>query len=49
MLDTKHLGWFYASEPLIEELLATGLCTVAGPLAPISFDTAGQLADPLPA
>jgi hypothetical protein len=49
MLDTKHLGWFYASEPLIEELLATGLCTVAGPLAPINFDTAGQLADPLPA
>lgn len=49
MLDTKHLEWFYASEPLIDELLATGRCTVTKPLAPIGFDAAGQLTDPLPA
>jgi hypothetical protein len=49
MLDTKHLEWFYASEPLLEELLATGTCTVTGSLAPVAFDTAGQLVDPLPA
>lgn len=49
IVDTKHLGWFYASEPLIEELLGTGRCTLAGPPAPIGFDSAGQLVDPLPA
>ena len=33
ILDTKHLGWFYASEPLLTELLATGQCEVAGSVA----------------
>jgi hypothetical protein len=48
MLDTKHLEWFYASEPLLAELLATGDCEVAGPLAPIGFDASGRLTDILP-
>lgn len=48
MLDTKHLEWFYASEPLLEELLATGFCEVVGPVAPIGFDSSGMLTDSLP-
>lgn len=40
--DTKHLGVFYASEPLLEELLATGLCRIAGDLEEIAFDNAGM-------
>lgn len=48
MLDTKHLEWFYASEPLLAELVATGHCEVASPVIPIGFDAAGQLIDPLP-
>jgi hypothetical protein len=48
LLDTKHLEWFYASEPLLPELLATGSCEVAGPLARIGFSAAGELTDPLP-
>lgn len=46
--DTKHLEWFYASEPLLAELLATGICEVAGPVAPIGFDEVGNLTDVLP-
>jgi hypothetical protein len=49
LLDTKHLEWFYASEPLLAELQATGRCVVASPVAPIGFDAEGQLSDPLPA
>jgi len=49
MRDTKHLEWFYATEPLLAELVATGACEVAGPLVPIGFDAAGQLTDLLPA
>ncbi len=48
MLDTKHLEWFYASEPLVDELLATGACELAGPLTPIRFDAAGRFTDALP-
>jgi hypothetical protein len=48
MLDTKHLEWFYASEPLLAELVATGHCEVTSPVIPIGFDAAGQLIDPLP-
>ena len=48
LLDTKHLEWFYASEPLLAELLATGSCEVAGPLAAVGFDAAGRLNDTLP-
>lgn len=43
--DTKHLDRFYASEPLIPELLATGLCEVVGALHPIGFDGNGMLLD----
>jgi hypothetical protein len=48
LLDTKHVEWFYASEPLLAELLATGRCVVTSPIAPIGFDAEGQLSDPLP-
>ncbi len=48
LADTKHMEWFYASEPLLAELLATGRCALAGPVAPIGFDAEGQLSDPLP-
>lgn len=48
MLDTKHLEWFYASEPLLAELVATGHCVVTSPVAPIGFDSGGQLIDPFP-
>jgi hypothetical protein len=47
MLDTKHLEWFYASEPLLAELLATGRCEMASRVTPIGFDATGQLTDPL--
>jgi len=46
--DTKHLEWFYASEPLLAELLATGTCDVAGPVRPIGFDAEGNFTDVLP-
>lgn len=46
--DTKHLGWIYASEPLLPELLATGACEVVSEPRPIGFDPAGQLTDELP-
>ena len=49
LLDTKHLEWFYASEPLLAELRATGSCEVVSPSAPIGFNTAGRLTDILPA
>lgn len=48
MLDTKHLEWFYASEPLVAELLATGVCELAGPVMPIGFDASGRFTDDLP-
>ena len=46
--DTKHLEWFYASEGLLPELLATGRCRVERPPAPIRFDAMGNLTDILP-
>ena len=49
LLDTKHLEWFYASEPLLAELLATGSCEMAGTVAPIGFDADGRFTDSLPA
>jgi hypothetical protein len=48
LLDTKHLEWFYASEPLLAELVAAGSCEVAGPAGPIGFDPDGRLTDILP-
>ncbi len=48
LMDTKHLEWFYASEPLLPELVATGSCEIAGAVAPIGFDATGHLTDILP-
>jgi hypothetical protein len=45
--DTKHLELLYVSAAALPELLATGRCEVMRPPAPIAFDSAGMLADPL--
>lgn len=49
ILDTKHLGWFYASAALVPELVEGGRCEIVGSLAPIGFDAEGALTDALPA
>jgi hypothetical protein len=49
ILDTKHLEWFYASEPLLDELKRTGSCEVVGDIRPMAFDSDGQFVDDLPA
>jgi hypothetical protein len=49
ILDTKHLEWFYASEPLLDELSRTGTCEVVGDARPIDFDPDGRLVDDFPA
>jgi hypothetical protein len=49
LVDTKHLEWFYASEPLLAELSATGVCEIVGAPAPIGFDARGRFTDALPA
>ena len=49
ILDTKHLGWLYASAALLPELIAGGRCEIVGRLAPIGFDVEGALTDALPA
>jgi len=43
--DTKHLEWFYASEPLIAELQQGASSEIAGPVRPIAFDAGGQFID----
>ena len=48
IVDTKHLGWFYASAALLPELEADGRCEIAGSVTPIGFDADGQLTDALP-
>jgi len=48
ILDTKHLEWLLASEPLLEELVAMGTCDIAGPVGPIGFDDDGRFTDALP-
>ena len=48
ILDTKHLEWFYASEPLLPALIAMGTCEVAGDLSPIAFGPDGTLLDHMP-
>jgi hypothetical protein len=48
ILDTKHLEWFFASEPLIEELRGRDDCEIHGEAAPIGFDEAGEFIDALP-
>ena len=40
--DTKHLETFWASEPLLPDLLATGRVAPLGELAEIAFDAAGM-------
>ena len=42
--DTKHLETFWASEPLLPELLESGRVEVTGDLQPIEFDRDGMLA-----
>jgi hypothetical protein len=44
ILDTKHLDWFFASEPLLAELEKHGSSEI-GPLRPIAFDAAGGFLD----
>jgi hypothetical protein len=41
--DTKHLEEFWASEPLLPELLATGRVEVLGAPEPVAFDERGML------
>jgi hypothetical protein len=48
VVDTKHLDWLLASEPLLQELLATGTCDIVSPVAPIGFDADGRFTDALP-
>ena len=47
--DTKHLEEFWASEPLLPELLASGRVSVVAEPEPIAFDPRGMLPDWLPA
>jgi hypothetical protein len=45
MRDTKHIELFYASEPLLPELLAAGACEILEPLHPIAFTDRGMYID----
>jgi hypothetical protein len=47
--DTKHLEWFLASEPLLEELRARDDCEIQAEPTPIRFDEVDELLDTLPA
>jgi hypothetical protein len=47
--DTKHLEEFWASEPLLPELLATERVEQMGELEPIRFDAQGMLSEAVPA
>lgn len=40
--DTKHLEYFWASEPLLAELMATGTCEVLAEPQPVRFDVDGM-------
>ena len=48
IIDTKHLDWLYATEPLLEELIASGACEVVDGPRPIGFDADGQFSDGWP-
>jgi hypothetical protein len=48
ILDTKHLEWFFASEPLVAELLAGGTCELVREPQPIAFGRDGFLVDAIP-
>ena len=43
--DTKHLEQFYASEPLLPELSATGRVEILSEPKPIDFDEDGMFLD----
>ena len=45
ILDTKHVETFWASEPMLPELLATGRVEPLDELRPIAFDAAGMLTE----
>jgi uncharacterized protein (DUF362 family) len=47
--DTKHLEWFFASEPLLADLRGRADCEIQGEAAPIRFDPGDTFIDPLPA
>ena len=47
-VDTKHLEWFLASEPLLDELRRRDDCEIHGEPAPIRFDEVDELLDALP-
>jgi hypothetical protein len=49
ILDTKHLGWLYASEALLPEIDELGRCDIVRGPAPISFDQDERLGDAWPA
>jgi hypothetical protein len=49
ILDTKHLEWFFASEPLLAELGRDPATEIAGPIGPITFDSADRFVDDFPA
>jgi len=42
--DTKHLELLYVSEPALADVLATGRCEIAAPLAAVEFDRHGMFA-----
>jgi hypothetical protein len=46
--DTKHLEWFYASEPLLEELRGRPDCEIRGDPFAIRFDAGDSFIDALP-
>ena len=47
--DTKHLEWFYASEPLLADLRGRSDCEIRREPAAIDFDATGAFRDALPA
>jgi hypothetical protein len=47
--DTKHLEWFLASEPLLEELRSRPDCEIRGDPISIGFDATDSFIDALPA
>ena len=48
ILNTKQLEWFFASEPLLDELRARDDCEVHGEPGSIGFDEDGAFTDALP-
>ena len=46
--DTKHLEWFFASEPLLEELRGRPDCEIRGEATSVRFDATDSFIDALP-